>query len=412
MRLPQLDYRKVTIAVLLIAATLFFAYLLYILFFRTFISPPNDQTPIVDDSGTLPGTDGKGPRVIPGISTSTIPVVPGTAPTQKPSPVARGGITKTTTINQTISDNITLTRSGSLQYYDRLEEKFYRIDSRGQATLLTDKAFHNVQQVTWDSVSEKAILEYPDGSNVLYDFTTDKQITLPKHWEEFDFSPNSTQIAGKSIGTTPENNWLFIANADGSGARIIEALGNNANRVAVDWSPNNQVIGTFREDKNFDQQKLFFLGLNQENFKLTLVEGRDIRSMWKPDGTQLVYSAYSSNTGMRPALWIVDAQGDTIGDNRYNLGLNTWADKCTFGASDTLYCAVPDYLPEQAGLYPQLSHDIPDTLYKVNITTGVKSVLAQPEFATSVEQLVVTQDQSTLYFTDQKTGRLHTMKLK
>jgi len=411
MHLPELDYRKVALAVLLVATAAFFAFLLYLLFFRTFIAPVIEQPPATG-GGTLPGTGGSGPQVVTGVPTTTVPVTSGGADQLGSSLIARGGITQTPTINRTISDALALNASGDVQYYDRINEKFYRVDARGDIHELTGEVFHNVQKVTWDKMSAKAILEYPDGSNVVYDFTTARQITLPKHWEEFSFSPDSAQIAGKSIGTTPENTWLFVANADGTGARVVEALGENADRVDINWSPNNQMIGTYREAKGFDEQKLFFLGLNQENFKLTLVEGRDVRSIWKPDGAQLIYSAYTSATGFRPELWVVDAQGDAIGNNRHDLGLATWADKCTFGDTKTLYCAVPDSLPEQAGLYEELSYDIPDTVYKINLTNGVKSVVGKPDVAVAIEQLIVTGDQRLLYFTDRKTGRLHTMRLQ
>jgi len=271
MKLPELDYRKVAIAIILILATIFFAYLLYILFFQTFIHPSQPQPNITGPEGTLPGTGGTGPHVITHTPTSTFPTASGGKTTPSASTVAHGGLTHTPTINQTISDAITLNTTDGLQYYDRINEQFYHIDANGNAQPLTNTVFHDVQNVTWDKTSDKAILEYPDGSNVLYNFTTNKQITLPKHWQEFSFSPDGTQIAGKSIGTTPDNNWLFVANADGTGAHTVEALGTNADRVNVKWSPNNQVIGTYREDKGFDEQKLFFLGMHQENFKLTLV---------------------------------------------------------------------------------------------------------------------------------------------
>src|SRR3989338_2714976 len=49
-----------------------------------------------------------------------------------------------------------------------------------------------------------------------------------------------------------------------------------------------------------------------------------------PDGQSLLYSVSSPASEYKPALWIANAAGDSIGENRRSLGLNTWADKCAF----------------------------------------------------------------------------------
>jgi len=102
----------------------------------------------------------------------------------------------------------------------------------------------------------------------------------------------------KSIGLDTDNRWLAIANDDGSNVRAIEPLGEKDDTVYPSWSPNKQMIAMYTEGKDFTSQNVYFVGLNNENFKSTLVEGRGFQPKWSTSGNQLLYSVYSSDNDM------------------------------------------------------------------------------------------------------------------
>ena len=154
------------------------------------------------------------------------------------------------------------------------------------------------------------------------------------------------------------------------------------------------------------------MGLNDENFKSLVVDGRGFEPLWEPSGERLLYSAYSSNNDMKPMLWIANAQGDAIGTGRKSLSIETWASKCTFANSADVYCAVPNNLQEGAGLFPELAKATNDQLYKIDTRTGLKKLIAIPDGEFSMSNLIVSDNGYHLYFTDEKTGRLNTIKLK
>lgn len=349
----------------------------------------------------------------PGVIT---PTVPSTAVTLPPiSPVARGGLTAAPTLTTGAVLQPALAAGGQkLNFYDPAQGKFYRVGPDGKPQLMSNTSFYNVSKVTWSKQNDKGIIEYPDSSKILFDFNTGKQVTLPKHWQDFDFSSQSDQIAAKSIGTDPENRWLMVANADGSGARTVLPLGENADKVHVSWSPAGGVLGFSETGQalGLARQEIIPLGANQEIFRPLIVEGRDFRSEWSTSGDKLVYSVYNSDNNFAPTLWITNAQGDQMGTGRRKLNLATWADKCTFVDNDSLICAVPQDLPTGAGLQPDIAKDYPDSLYKIDLQTGAKSLLATTEEKISMGNLVVSKDKSALYFTDNNTGVLHTMKLQ
>jgi len=296
--------------------------------------------------------------------------------------------------------NAAPSKTGGVKFYNQLDGKFYIIDADGNIHALSDEVFYNVEKVTWSPVKDESIIEYPDGANIYYDFNSKKQVTLPKHWEEFSFSHLGNEIAAKSIGLSPENRWLVASNPDGTQTRAIEALGDNANKVDVDWSPNQQVVALSRTGEPLGtRQEVLLVGLNQENFKSITVEGRGFESIWSPSGGKLLHSVYNGRNDYKPELWIVDANPSSAGANRRLLNVNTWAHKCTMVDERFAYCAVPEIMDIGAGFAPSLSDDTPDRLIKIDTVTGSKTELPTEGMHT-IDSIFMGDNGKTIYFTD------------
>jgi len=405
-----LRYKRVFLIIGFLAIVALLGFLIYSFFIKPNLpaAKPPAGGGIATSTGQLP-TAGIGGKVTP-----TGPTGPGVIPsTPTIDKIALGGVTETAQIGTALTLKPTLSGNGSdVQYYNQTDGKFYRIDALGNASAMSDQVFHNVSNITWAPQKNKAILEYPDGAKILYNFDTKKQTTIPKHWEDFDFSTDSSKIVMKSIAVDPDNNWLAIANDDGSGAKPIEQIGANADTVISSWSPNNQSIAMYTKGVDLNRQEVFFVGLNGENFKSTIIEGRGFEPKWSTTGNRLAYSVYSLDNDMKPKLWVVDAQGDAIGGNRKDLSLETWASKCTFADNKTMYCGVPESLDKGAGLFPEIAKNTRDNLYQVNIETGEKKLVAVPNGDFNMSNLIVTNNGGSLYFTDSNTNVLHKIELK
>jgi Tol biopolymer transport system component len=412
---------RILLGIGLIIFSIGMGYLLFQVFFA--------RSPITGDRTTPPAT--REP------STSTFPFgseadrtatdstfVPGTLPTTGGISQGTANIIDTSvpvapivrTIFQGNAQNATLGANGNVQFYNGNDGKFYRIGTNGQPELLSDELFFSVRDVTWDNRGDKAIIEYPDGSNIIYNFSTKQAVTLPRHWEDFSFSNDGQQIVAKSMPLSPENRWLVSTDANGNNVKLIEPLGENANKVIVDWSANSQVIAFSRTGRalGLDREQILLVGQNGENFKSLTVEGRDFRPVWTPDGKRVLYSVYSERSGFRPELWIVDASGDMIGERRTFLNINTWADKCDFGATNSryVYCGVPETLQEGAGFVPNIADLTGDTIYKIDTQTGARTAITtvQDGFFT-VGNIKVNEQNNTMYVTDKQTNTLLEIKL-
>ncbi|MCX6786026.1 MAG: hypothetical protein NTZ18_04215 [Candidatus Komeilibacteria bacterium] len=330
------------------------------------------------------------------------------------SATAQGGYTQVNRVTDGLITAPAIGAGGSVDYFNSAEGRFYRQNADGTVSQLTSQRFYNVSKVTWSPNAASAILEYPDGSNILYDFSKNKQYTLPKEMQSFAFSKAGGEIAAAAIGPRDENNWIVTSNPDGSNIQFVERLGANAADVDINWSPNGQVVAMFRQNISADNQEIIFIGRNEENFKSLITNGRGFEGKWTAAGDKLLYSVYNSDD-LKPKLWLTSASGDNIGLNNISLGLATWSSKCVMSADNTsAYCGVPQDLPFGSGLYPELAKDNPDLIYKINLTTAQVSLLAQPvgdQNIYSVKQMLLSPDEKTLYWQDAITGKMFDIKL-
>ncbi|HTK60153.1 MAG TPA: hypothetical protein VL283_03025 [Candidatus Baltobacteraceae bacterium] len=397
--------KKIALILLFIGVSAGMAFLLY----RFFFAGPATAPPVTEPPVTTPGGGGlptagegqPGGEVV--IGPDGLPVSPGVPTTPGGAPAVPS---QTLGETGTVAASATPTNAG-LNYYNQTDSRFYRIDGNGNSVRLSDETFPQVSNVTWANTGGKAVIEFPDQSKIVYDFDKETQVTLPKHWEDFAFSADSETIVAKSMGLDPDNRWLIAAASDGSGAKLIEPLGDNADKVTVSVSPDSSIVAfsATAEPVGFDSRDILPIGPNGENLKAMRIEGFDFIPEWAPDGKRLVYSTASGGDDYLPALWVVRADGNSVGEGRTKLNVHTWADKCTFAGADVMYCAEPRSLPSGAGLQRDIADGTPDRLLKVDLNTGNVGYISSDDFSLSVSSISVSDDGSALFVAD-STGSL------
>ncbi len=412
------DWKKIGLIFLLVLATAALGFLIYFFIWRPLLTPTEEPTPTnlnqeEPDQGQLPITININGRIFnlnlnQGLPDQE-PEISVPSGQEIPDSEALGKITKIETIIPKPT-RFSSFDENNLIYYDPGADKFRKISANGEISDYHRQLFYNVQEVSWSPDRRRAILEYPDGSNILYDFETDRQITLPKHWQNFSFSGNGQEIAFKSIGLDEENRYLTISRPDGSQPRILESIGGVEDQFDPNWSPSGQIAATFTKSRDYDRSEVYFIGQHNENFKMMIVEGRDFRGKWSPDGQKILYSVYSSRQDYRPQLWISNAVPGDIGANRKFLNLQTWVEKCSFADKTKIYCAAPKELPFGIGLEPEQAKNISDQIYEINLKTGTQKLIAIPEKDLSVSKILISPNSRELFLTDSR-GRIHKIKL-
>jgi dipeptidyl aminopeptidase/acylaminoacyl peptidase len=311
---------------------------------------------------------------------------------------------------------MTLASDGNgAQFYDSTSGLFYKVSPDGTLIPLSNKQFFNVKNVTWSGNSDKAVLEYPDGSNIVYDFSSGKQVTLPKHWEQFEFAADGEKIISKSMGQDANSQYLVISAADGTNAKVISALGDNADNVEVSVSPDSQVVAFSSTGDPVGSggiQEIYLVGQNNENFKSLTVSGLNFESKWTKEGDRVFYNVTEPSAGYKPVLWVADATGDNVGKNAVKINLNTWVDKCAVLTGYRAYCAVPKELETGAGFDKRTSENTDDTFYFVDLKTGATSFVGEPENDYTIDRVSISLDERFIFFTDKATGGLHKMNIQ
>ena len=395
--------KKIIIIILFFITAAAIALALYWFFFRTTtgqkligvsLPPPPTTTAQLPAAGqrAATGTIGIGAGVRPLPSAAGVPV---------PSPAYY----KPVPVTQIVSDyalNPSVNKNGDLRYYNGSDGKFYRRLADGTVTPMSDQVFYNAQTVTWGNKEDKAIIEYPDSNKILYNFDTKQQVTLFKHWQDFSFSSDDNQIAAKSMGLSPENRWLITFADNGTNSQIIEPLGDNADKVKVDWSPSRQTVALAQtaDPIGGERRAILLVGQNHENFKALTTEGFGFRSQWSPSGQRILYSVYSSRTNFLPELWISNSYGDLIDTGRQSIKLYTWADRCAFASEQIVYCAVPRDLPKGAGLMPEIAADSATDLVKVDLSTNLKTQIGMGDNPYHIDKLFYDKITNKVMFTD------------
>ena len=331
--------------------------------------------------------------------------------------VARGRETRVEAVVEGYPMNIDVSPSGGLSYYNPTDTKFYRVNADGSGKrLLANESFPGVSEVVWAPQGDSAILEYEDGSNVYYDFTTKKTAVLPKDLTAPSFRSDGGAISYKLDTGNARDNWIVVSNVDGTGAQAVQATGDRGALVDPQWSPDYKVVATYHKPTGIDREEVFFIGMQGENFKSLEVQGSGFSGIWSPDGRRVLYSTTLAGAGYQPMLWVADVGGDRTGARQYALGLSTWVDRCAFGEdSVTVYCAVPDELPSGAGLVPETARGIAYTVWSTDLSNGINRRLAVPveegvQTIKDVRKVYLTPDNSSLFL--ETFEKVYRVKLK
>ncbi len=399
-----------------IVVVVLLAWAIWAVFFRvpgTSLVPGSAAEP---EQGSLPAIgEGQGARVVAEGGVSLLEPEPA-APGATVDTVASGSRTQVESLTSDRADFITLAGNG-FNYYNEQDGNFYRISQTGGEPIkISDEVFNGVENVTWDRIGDKAVLEFPDGSNIFYDFKTKERATLPQAGRDFSFSAGGEAIGYKYMGQNEADRWLVVSEPNGQGQELIQALGDKGYNVQVNWSPNNQVAATYRESTSAAGEEIFLIGLNDENFRSLQTNGLGFKGAWSPSGDQILYSVYSADTDYNPVLHIAGSRLDDVGAGNRSLRLNTWPDKCAFAEETLLYCAVPRSLEQGSGLFPELADTVPDIIYKIDLKNNLSAPVAFPEKSAgetlNVKNMMVSADGGELYFTDQVSGEIMKLRLR
>ena len=96
-----------------------------------------------------------------------------------PSAIAEGAETFTQQLTSSAVVSPTMIDGAGIAFYNPLDGRFYKIDDSGELIAMSLEQFPDAETVTFADTADIAAIEFPDGSNIIYDFATETQTTLP-----------------------------------------------------------------------------------------------------------------------------------------------------------------------------------------------------------------------------------------
>ncbi len=413
--------KKFILLILFIIVSIGLAFLIYYVFFA-----PKKQVSVIEQPGqTQTGefpSSGEGPSQTNEIEGG---ITPSGGEVGQGSEIGQAESTQEfqTNAKEIVSKNILKIKTYSdvnngMVYYDDLNQNFYKVSQDGNIIKLSDRKFYAVKDATFSPTENRAIIEYPDNRKVLYDFDKDEFIArFPEQTQDFSFSNAGDKLSYKWIDYYEENNYLVTSNPDASNFKFIRQIADQSKNIDTVWSPDGEVMATFRKQYDVERQEIYFLNENDKNLRSLLVDGFNFSGMWNSKGDKLFYNVTEARKDFKPVLWVANGQADGLGYGKMSLGISTWVDKCSFSKSNdsTVYCAVPDELPTGSGLNAALANGVAYSIYKININTGTSEVVAQPivnNNRVSIDKIYTSANDSSLYYTDSSNGYLYSIDLK
>ena len=395
--------KKIIFAIFFITASIGFGYVLYRMLFPT----TSILSPIPGEQGINNGLPSAG-LGSPATSTESVQQ-PGTLQPSTPS-IREAPVSATThLLNDAETLHVSPGADGqTLRYYNPDDGRFYRVNPDGTTQAMGERQFFNVTASSWGKVSDKSILTFENGNHGYYNFDTKQYVPLPNYWQGFQFSADDSLVGAKSIGVDPNNRFLITSKPDGTELKAVEAVGENADLVHVNWTPNSQVIAwSETADPQADGQQILMVGLHKENFKGLQAPGQGFQPLWSPSGKTILFSVWNEASQNKPDLWISSGDTATMGSGRKNLHLETWADKCAWGSDSVIFCAVPQDLPPNAGIDRSIAQGLLDSIYKIDLNSGMMQKISTPSQNRSVTHPVVSKDMKKLSFIDGTSNKLY-----
>lgn len=236
--------KRLLIFILLILVVVGVLVMIWFLFFQPlFVKPPttNENVNVNVNTGVLPNVN----VVDPSTLNVNRAVNAGAGILPEIGEIANGDLTRTRQLTSTAVTEPRIGADGStILYYDAATGQFMRLDpATGESVAIIQQKFPQVEEVTWSPDSTKAVLEFPDLSKIIYDFSSQQQTSLPSEADDFSFSADSTEIAYEFVGPGVDEQFLVVSSTEGDEQRAIAKIADQAPYIQVAWSPTDEVVG-------------------------------------------------------------------------------------------------------------------------------------------------------------------------
>lgn len=305
-------------------------------------------------------------------------------------------------------------KNKSLLYYSYQDGTTWKSDMDGKNLQSVSKTkLSGLKNVSWSPDRTKVLTtlnsEQSD-SFYMYDTVSDKAVKLKEGLDTVVWDNMSSKIFYKYYDKETNERTLNVANPDGSEWQKLTDL--SFRNVSIAQIPMTSVISFWNFPNSNEETLLQTINISGGQPKTIFTGKYGADYLWSPDGAIALVSHVDKEIGTL-MLGTVDLEG-----TYFDLGIPTLASKCVWSKNGkTVYYALAGSLPEDA-LVPEdyLNGKInsKDTFWKLDLTTGKKERIIEPEEINAqfdASNLFVSSEEDYLYFENRLDKKLYRIEL-
>jgi len=317
--------------------------------------------------------------------------------------------------NEDVSD-VSVAEDGSFFYYSLDDKALKKANAEGKdKTILLNNLPGTPSRILWSPKKDQALLllKQENGESLWHLVILATRTLTPLKAE-------ISRIAWGNLGDRIFYQYTDFAN----GKRSL----NSARPDGTEWKkitdlnfdsyiapiPQSSQIAFWKKPNAFEITSLESISIAGESRKTLLSDRFGADYLWSPNGERILVSASSERGGKSILLNKMNGNGGEF----QSLMTPTFITKTVWSKDNkTIYFALPGSLPENSILpndYFEKNLHSKDTFWKLDVTTGKKSRLAElKEVAQNFDStnFILSPDESTLFFTDRSTRRLYRIEL-
>jgi len=307
-------------------------------------------------------------------------------------------------------------KNDAILYYSAKDGTTWKSDPNGKNIMQTSQTkVLGIKNVLWSPDKSKVLTTVEkEGKLVFYEYDTiaQKAVELKNGLDTAVWDNMGAKILYKYFDQTTKIRTLNIANPDGSDWQKITDI--DFRNISISRIPLTSLVSFWNYPLADAETQLMSVGVAVGDEPRTIFKGKfGADYSWSPNGSLALISSLNEKDGKKITLGTVNLKGE------YNdLNIPTVVSKAVWSSdSKIIYYAVAGGIPETA-IMPNDYYDgkftTKDTFWKLDITTGKKERLVEPEDVSAVydaNNLFLSPTEDTLYFINKIDGKLYKIAL-
>lgn len=301
-----------------------------------------------------------------------------------------------------------------LRYYSGKNGTVWESELDGtNKQMIESVELNGLKNVQWSADGQVTISEFfKDGARSYYQYNHDKAVggSLDEGVDYAVWSNTGSNIIYKYYDRKAKKRSLNTADPDGKNWKKLTDI--DFMKISISSIPQTALISFWNYPSANEETKLSKV-LTMGGDATVFFSGRyGADYLWFSDGTKALVSSLAYKGGSRMTTGILNMQGEY-----QDLNIPTLASKSVWSSDGkSIYYALPVEIPQSSVMpddYQSGKINTKDTFWKVNIETGKKDRLIEPEDINAdydASNLILANDEGSLYFVNRKDGLLYRLK--